>query len=208
MRGPRSHKRRVFSQQVVRVSMSTGTPSKSREKVLSEPLIRDLPVGVSKGSLIDFETTGLDPKTSDVVTLGYVVGSTMRILQRRDRTPLFDKKVKEVLESLPEPIFAYNSSFEEKFAREKYGINRRFGDIMAPWKRRADNEGLKWPKLEELLPDPETYFGDEITSGAQVPRIWANYLATGNEDLLDQIVRHNEIDLLRELMLLVRYGFD
>ena len=79
---------------------------------------------------------------------------------------------------------------------------------MAPWKRRADAEGLKWPKLEELLPDPETYFGDEITSGKQVPIIWREYLATGDEELLERIVRHNEIDLLRELMLLVRYGFD
>lgn len=173
-----------------------------------EPMVRNLPVGVAEGSLIDFETTGLDPKTCDVVTLGYVVGNTLRILQRRDSSPSFDKRVKEVLVALPEPIFAYNSSFEEKFAREKYGISRKFGDIMAPWRRRADAEGLKWPKLDELLPDPETYFGDEITSGAQIPRIWAEYLATGKSELLDRIVRHNEIDLLRELMLLVRYGFE
>jgi uncharacterized protein YprB with RNaseH-like and TPR domain len=187
---------------------SKAAPKRSSEDITSEPLVKHLPVGISEGSLIDFETTGLDPRTSDVVTLGYIVGNTMHILQRRDTGPSFDKRVKEVLESLPEPIFAYNSPFEERFTRDKYGLARRFGDIMAPWKRRADEEGLKWPKLEELLPDPETYFGDKITGGAQVPGIWADYLATRNVDLLERIVRHNEIDLLRELMLLVRYGFD
>jgi uncharacterized protein YprB with RNaseH-like and TPR domain len=169
---------------------------------------KELAVGIAKGCLLDFETTGLDPATSEVITFGYIVGSTLTILQRRDASPSFDREVRELLESLPEPLFAYNSSFEEKFARMKYGVSRKFGDVMGPWKRRADAEGVKWPKLDELLPDPETYFGDEITSGAQVPALWREFLQSGNDGLLTKIVRHNEIDLLRELMLLVRFGFD
>lgn len=169
---------------------------------------RSLGVGIAKGSLLDFETTGLDPATDMVLTVGYIAGSHLRILQRTTQTDDFDRHAKDVLSTLPEPIFAYNASFEERWLKSKYGIQRQFADIMLPWKRRAETEGRKWPKLEELLPDPETYFGEAIVSGRHVPELWAEYLRTKEVAHLDKIVRHNEIDLLRELMLLVRYGVD
>jgi hypothetical protein len=32
--------------------------------------------------------------------------------------------------------------------------------------------GLKWPKLDELVSEPEEYFGEARVSGRDVPAIW------------------------------------
>jgi len=41
--------------------------------------------------------------------------------------------------------------------------------------------------------------------GKDVPWLWGRFLETGDRDYLQQIIRHNESDLLRELFLLVYY---
>ena len=42
-------------------------------------------------------------------------------------------------------------------------------------------------------------------SGKDVPELWKKFLYTGDKIYLQQIIRHNESDLLRELYLLVYY---
>ena len=47
--------------------------------------IKQLPVGVAKGTLIDLETTGLDSCLYEIITLGVVVGNKLKILQRKSK---------------------------------------------------------------------------------------------------------------------------
>ena len=78
-------------------------------------------------------------------------------------------------------------------------------DLFQPWKEKADRLGLKWPKLDELFSHAEYYFNEPVVHGKDVPWLWGRFLETGDRDYLQQIIRHNESDLLRELFLLVYY---
>jgi DNA polymerase III epsilon subunit-like protein len=167
---------------------------------------RELLVGVPNGTLLDFETTGLDETTNEIITTGVVFGNTLRILQRKTREKdYFYRRSKELLSKAPQPFYAYNVSFEQKFLRAHLGIEAKTVDIFTPWKVRADAIRLKWPKLDDLLPHPEIYYSGKVTTGADIPPLWQKYLETKEERYLHEIVRHNEIDLLRELMLMVHY---
>jgi uncharacterized protein YprB with RNaseH-like and TPR domain len=55
------------------------------------------------------------------------------------------------------------------------------------------------------LSQAEHYFNEPVISGRDVPLLWQKFLHTGNDNYLQQIIKHNESDLLRELYLLVYY---
>jgi uncharacterized protein YprB with RNaseH-like and TPR domain len=59
--------------------------------------------------------------------------------------------------------------------------------------------------LDELFSHAEQYFNEPVISGRDVPPLWRRYLNTRDDNYLQQIIRHNESDLLRELYLLVYY---
>lgn len=92
-------------------------------------------VGIPKGTLIDFETTGLDERKDEIITLGYIRETEIVILQREDddRSRFYDK-LREHLENISYPAYAYNSGFEERFAREQLGINIEAKNVEKPWK--------------------------------------------------------------------------
>jgi hypothetical protein len=69
---------------------------------------------------------------------------------------------------------------------------------MKPWKVKAVLQGLKWPRLSELISEPQQYFEDRVVSGGDVPKLWKNYLRTGSQKNLTLIMQHNLSDLLRE----------
>jgi len=56
-----------------------------------------------------------------------------------------------------------------------------------------------------LFTHAEHYFSEPVISGKDVPSLWEKFLKTGDRDYLQQIIRHNESDLLRELYLLMYY---
>jgi len=170
-----------------------------------------LALGVETGSLIDFETTGrpyLDTE-HDVITLGYFHGNELVVIQRKTKEKdLFYSEVKGILKQLPRPFYAYNADFERSVMKEELGLEvgpGDFVDIMRPWKAKAEKAGLKWPKLDELISEPEDYFKDNKISGKDMPGLWKAYLAGGTEVLLRMIMEHSLSDLLRETVLLVRY---
>jgi hypothetical protein len=74
---------------------------------------------------------------------------------------------------------------------------------MKPWKVKAVLQGLKWPRLSELISEPQQYFEDRVVSGGDVPKLWKNYLRTGSQKNLTLIMQHNLSDLLREAILLL-----
>ena len=81
-----------------------------------------------------------------------------------------------------------------------------FVDIFGPWKKKAERLGMKWPRLGELISEPEDHFHTRKTSGGQVPALWKRYLAEpGSEWIPDSIRDHCLSDILRETTLLLGY---
>jgi uncharacterized protein YprB with RNaseH-like and TPR domain len=170
-----------------------------------------LALGIYDGSVIDFETTGRPQIDSEceVVTLGYFHGNDLVVIQRKakEKEPFY-KEVREALDNLPKPFYSYNARFEHDVMKYELKMNvsmADFVDIMGPWKTKADKAGLKWPKLDELISEPEDYFHDNKISGKDVPGLWKAYLMGGTEGLLRMMMDHSLSDLLRETVLLVRY---
>jgi len=166
----------------------------------------ELLIGIPKGSLIDFETTGLNPCQDEIVTFGYIEGSSLKITQRKGGSEAdFLKLISCDLRRLPQPFYAYNAKFERNFIKTKFEMDAKFVDLMESWRKKAAENNIKWPKLGELISEPEEYFGERIIEGKDVPELWNKYLRTKNFKHLKPIIRHNQIDLLRELVLLIYY---
>lgn len=169
-----------------------------------------LAIGVQEGTLVDFETTGIPGKTPEheVVTLGYLYTNKLVVMQRRtkDKEPFYNE-VRNVIAHLPRPLYSYNGKFEREIIEGELGL--RVGDsdiidIMEPWRKKAENAGMKWPKLDELISEPEDYYQEDKVTGRDVPRLWREYLATGSEVPLKKIMEHSLSDVLRETILLLR----
>jgi hypothetical protein len=166
---------------------------------------RELMLGIPQGTLIDLETTGLDVDQDEIVLFGYIQGSRLEIICRssEEEAP-FIIQLAELVPTLPKPFYAYNLSFEKGFLQAK-GIDIEGIDLFQPWKEKAEALYLKWPKLDELFSHAEQYFNEPVISGRDVPLLWQRFLYTEDNNYLQQIIKHNESDLLRELYLLVYY---
>lgn len=165
-----------------------------------------------EGSLIDFETTGIPLKDAshEILTLGYLSGAELVVIQRlsREKTAFYSH-VRDVILNLPRPFYSYNAEFERQIMRIELGMDVKddeFVDIMTPWKRKAEEEGLKWPRLDELVSEPEDYFEETKVTGKLVPALWGLFLSAPNrESPLRKIMEHCMSDVLREATLLLRY---
>jgi len=170
-----------------------------------------LALAVERGTLIDFETTGIPGRTPthEVVTLGYIRGNTLEVIQRKSVDPKpFYEELRALLTSLSKPFYSYSSGFEREIMRTELGLDVGEGDlidIMQPWKEKADDIGIKWPRLDELISEPNDYYLADKVSGKDVPRLWNGYLRTGAELYLTPIMEHCLSDILRETMLMVWY---
>ena len=166
---------------------------------------RELMLGIPQGTLIDLETTGLDMEHDEIVLFGYIRGSHLEIICRSSKKEApFIVQLAELVPTLPRPFYAYNLAFEKGFLKSK-GIDIEGVDLFQPWKEKAEALFLKWPKLDELFSHAEHYFNEPVISGRDVPLLWQRYLYTDDDNYLQQIIKHNESDLLRELYLLVYY---
>lgn len=165
----------------------------------------ELLVGATKGVVVDIETTGLTAN-DEIITLGFVSGNTISIFQRKSlNAKPFYSKIKEVLLGISKPLYAYNSRFEEKFFKRELEVEIEVIDLMEPWRNIAEKHKMKWPKLDELVTEPEIYFNITRISSKHMPTLWRGYLSSGENTFLELIMKHNSSDLLRELYLLVQY---
>jgi hypothetical protein len=184
---------------------STGTVS-TAVKGVPIPVARyskTMPVGLFEGSIVDIETTGREPETSELVTYGCLVNNQMRVLQRVEASEReFCQSVHDEIALLTTPIYAYNAGFDAGYLSSKLGDDIKLMDIMDPWKARAEKEGLKWPSLDDLAAVPREYFGERQMQARAVPLIWSRYLESADMRLLSQIVRHVMEDLRQALYVL------
>jgi len=141
--------------------------------------------------------------------LGYFYQNKIMIIQRKTKEKrIFNDEVRKVIQNLPRPFYSYNSKFERDTIESELGMklpSSDFVDLMDRWKSKAQSCGRKWPKLEELISEPEDYFKDNKISGKDVPRLWKDYLSGATSSVLKSIIEHNLSDLLREAILLIRY---
>jgi uncharacterized protein YprB with RNaseH-like and TPR domain len=168
-----------------------------------------LALGVQDGTLIDFETTGIPGKTleHEVVTLGYLYTNKLAVMQRRslDKEPFYEE-VRKVIVHSPRPLYSYNAKFEREIIEGELGLHlpeKDIIDIMEPWRQKADGLGMKWPKLDELISVPGDYFGEVKVTGKDVPGLWQEYLNGRSEAVIQKIMEHCLIDILRESVLLL-----
>jgi uncharacterized protein YprB with RNaseH-like and TPR domain len=164
---------------------------------------KTLLVALCEGSIVDIETSGVEPATSELVTFGSLVGNQVKVLQRVDASEEeFCELVRNELACLPRPFYAYNASFEATFLAAKLGEDFEWVDIMGPWREKAEREGWKWPSLDELAPVAREYYGERQTKWSQVISVWRAYSEGRDKRLLSLIVRHNMEDLIQALYLL------
>lgn len=168
-----------------------------------------VPISIS-GTIVDVETTGIDPELGDVITCGCFSGNKISIFQRVDPTEDGKRKFFRVLYNwssfYPRPYYAYNKRFEENWLKIRFDH-----DLMSKWKKTAENNiskdgrTLKWPKVSELISLPHNYYGLEDIDGKDVPIIWKEFCDTKGKDIkiLDKIIFHNLNDLIREACLLM-----
>ncbi len=172
-----------------------------------------LPVGLDNGSLVDFETTGLsrDYGEYEIITLGYFEADQIVVIQRtcHDKAPFYEG-IEKTIRGLSRPYYTYNSDFERELITSELGIHveeEDFVDIMSPWREKAQQQGLKWPRLDELIGEPEDYFmGNHKICGRDIPGLWKTYLSTGSDLMLRMITEHCFSDILRETVLLGKYS--
>jgi len=128
-------------------------------------------VRIPKGSLIDLETTGLNPNQDEIVAFGCIKGNYLKVVQRKCRNETyFLTLINQEFRELRQPFYAYNAKFERDFVKTKFGINAGFVDL-----------------------------------GEDIPKLWSKYLTSKDFKYLKPIIRHCQIDLLRELVLLIHY---
>jgi uncharacterized protein YprB with RNaseH-like and TPR domain len=168
-----------------------------------------LALGVERGTLMDIETTGLPrDREHEIVSFGYITSNKLVIMGRKskEKTPYY-RELRKIIQRLPKPFYAYNAlSFEKPIIEEELGLQLPLDswvDLMIPWKTKATVVGLKWPALDELICEPEKYFGEGRITGKDCPGLWKAYLSTGSEKMLELIMQHNLSDLLRETILLL-----
>jgi len=182
-------------------------------------IIKRLPIKFT-GTIFDVETTGFSPRAGELITVGYISGSEMHILQRSpfETEEEFREELGD-LSSLPRPFFAYNKKFEERWLG--FEIDE---DIMENWRRLTKEwrqAGFKIRyKLEELVPTlTGVRFGVKVTS-KDIIDAWKDALEAsekilqvkeGTDEWYDLfthllvnirlIIIHNMDDLLRSLYL-------
>ena len=113
------------------------------------------------GTVVDLETVGLEPVAGGIFTFGYLSEDVIRIVQAEGESDCveLERFIRDVWETLPRPLYAYNKGFEEKWFRPLLGSKVHVDhDLMETWKRAAEQQSLKWPRLRELVRPPVFYY--------------------------------------------------
>ena len=168
-----------------------------------------IPLSVN-GTIVDVETTSINPSDGDIVTCGFFSSNKISIFQRIDPSEEGKRKFFTVLYNwgnfYSRPFYAYNKKFEERWLQTNFDH-----DLMGKWRSEAERESSKtgkfkkWPKVSELISLPHNYYGLSDIDGKDVPEIWKAFCNSEEKDIkmLDRIIMHNLNDLIREACLLM-----
>jgi len=140
--------------------------------------------------ILDLETTGLEPHEHELVSYGIVRGNKAKVVIRvtgenYELADLLERELENV-----ETIGAFYYSFEESWLEEHV---YSFDVEKYSWCELKTQRG----RLIDIMPFS---FGD-TNNGADVPRLWQDWLETNNFESLAAIIHHNMADILREAFL-------
>ncbi|MHA1984727.1 MAG: DEAD/DEAH box helicase, partial [Candidatus Hodarchaeales archaeon] len=150
-------------------------------------------VGMRKGTVLDLETTGLDPKESNIVSFGFLNEKSFVILFNHANLNKnsFLLLIKELIkEKVSQPIFAYNVDFEKSFLK-----GTLFQEVS------SFPDGFRARRQESYLPND-----DDPGSGANIP-VWFKLFLSGGDIKKRKLYRrlillHNRACLINQLAIL------
>lgn len=152
-------------------------------------------------SVVDVETSSLEPSQGKLLTCGILSGSLIRCYILID--PAYEQRFRRMCTSqclhLPRPIIAYSAQFEVKWLN----ITRDYFTDILCWGCAQGWYG--WYDYRKKLTEASNYWGDDIRN-SKVPRYWDNYWVRGFVSDLFEIAYHNIIDLFREARVAIGKG--
>lgn len=144
---------------------------------------------------------------ADPIVFGCYYGNVKKIVARTDTVDKeeFQKKVKEILNSIPRPLYALNKDFEKQVLNNIIGEYENIEDVR-DFKGKETSKvylyGLlirlkQYPKLEEQM----------NFDSKKCIEYWQKYNETKNEDYLKWIMEHNQNCLSMENSILKEKDF-
>jgi len=155
---------------------------------------------LKKGTIIDCETTGLNPELDKILTLGIYRGDRILIYQLvKPKYRGFKKMCRLIVRKQPKPLYAYAARFEQEFLEMSHG----WRDLTRYYEVEYD----EWCPIRRFrLIDVTTYpyetTKDFDINGAEVPQKWREWLKHKNPKILSEVAYHNYVDLHREIQLI------
>lgn len=149
-----------------------------------------------KGCIIDCETTGLNPSTDQIITLGIIKKNLLLIYQliHEDSYHRFHSLCHRIVKEQPTPRYGYACRFEADFLKI---LDDNWQDLTQHFEvDYADFIPFRRYRLIDVTRHP---FPDEPIDidGSQVPTEWQQYLKTKNKKHLTNIIFHSICDLHR-----------
>lgn len=163
---------------------------------------------LNRGSIIDIETTGLNPEPGDyynpqshTISLGIYSGHLIRIYQlAKPDYERFRILARRIARKTPQPRYAYAAHFEQSFL----GIPEGWHDLTR-YREPYYNDWENWHnyryRLADVTQGPYEKPEDLDIDSSDVPQTWENWLRTKDWRQLAEISWHNYCDLLRERQL-------
>lgn len=179
----------------------------------------EIPEIFFKGLIVDIETTSQSPENGEIIDFGIATENIVMSVALRnpensnDLYRLLKCFLKKALDN-GYRIYAYNAIFEKRWLEKKINWNGYIYDLMETPKKISDTikgrmGNHKYPKLRELF-YPRFFFVYGIRKwdidSAEILLYWKKYVETGEERLLRWIVRHNLLDIILELEILLWKG--
>jgi len=157
-----------------------------------------------KGTIVDIETTGLNPGRGDyynpqshIITLGTYSGPTIELRQLLSpRYEAFRDVCLRTVERKPQPLYAYFAHFEKEFLGIEEGWNDLGQYSFSDW-----HDGYSRLSLVDVTRSPYQRSEDGDVDGRDVPQLWARWVKGSPVNNLAEIAYHCYIDLLRESQL-------
>ncbi|OLS25616.1 MAG: putative ski2-type helicase [Candidatus Heimdallarchaeota archaeon LC_3] len=157
-------------------------------------------IGITEGTIIDIESTGIDPAKSTMISYGFLYENKYQILFNHANlnTLSFNLLIQELEQELvTPPLYAYNIKFEGSFFK-----GTAFNELK-PYK-----DGLVARRAEVYLPNDE-----DPGKGANIP-IWYKLFQSGGDIKKRKLYRrlillHNRACLINQVALLaLQYNSD
>ena len=151
---------------------------------------------LSQGSIIDIETTGLDPSTDNIITLGIIKKKHLLLYQlvHEDSYKRFWSLCNRLAKAQPTPRYGYACHFEADFLRikdDKWTDLTQYFEIdyndFIPFRRYTLADVTHHPFRDEPID----------ISGSEIPGEWQQYVTSRNKIHLTNIIYHCYCDMLR-----------